>query len=186
MKHYATLVAALAVLLATTLMACSKDAPRGVALKAAPVAADVALLEDLEPLSSTAPRPAVTYQAFLNEPARFLDAVGTAARVYYVTNGEYPVGQADWTSTRGCCQHHNQVCETDPRDWGADPMWSALGVTLQSPHRFLYRYRGTRDRFEVEAEGDFDCDTEGTTRMWVQGTVENGGPALKFGRQDER
>jgi hypothetical protein len=127
----------------------------------------------------------VTLNAFAKEPARFLEAVGTAARVYHATNGGYPVGQTAWTSTRRCCYHHNRICETDPQEWAADPIWSALGVTLESPHRFLYQYTGTRDRFEVLAEADLDCDGQKTTRMWVRGTVENGGPALKFGRHGE-
>jgi hypothetical protein len=127
----------------------------------------------------------VTLDGFAGEAARFLDEVGSAARVYHMTHGSYPVGETAWTSTRGCCFHHNRICETDAQHWTADPIWSALGVSVPSPHRFVYRYQGTRDRFEVKAEADLDCDGDETTRMWATGTFENGGPAVKFGRQVE-
>ncbi|MDO9021660.1 MAG: hypothetical protein Q8S73_39270 [Deltaproteobacteria bacterium] len=61
----------------------------------------------------------------------------------------------------------------DPLAWSRDPGWSALGFTIDQPHRYQYRVDATDRGFTVTAIGDVDGD--GTFSTFSRSAALNAG-----------
>ena len=127
---------------------------------------------------------AVAIPAFLDymkkskqtEPALRLGRLGKNAKVYYLTNAEFPKGTAALTPAAGCCGGPNHHCVSTPADW-ASPVWQALDFQTDGPSLFQYSYTGDGATFTATAVGDLDCDGTMITYT-LNGTTEQGNPRV--------
>ena len=87
-------------------------------------------------------------------------------------SGGYPAGTAAQLPTPGCCAGAHGTCEVTDA-WSRDPVWHALGITLDEPTLYQYTYSSDGQSFHLEATGDLDCDTIFVTYLF-DGTTTNG------------
>jgi hypothetical protein len=118
------------------------------------------------------------------DPTPMFEEAARAAKVYYMTHGEFPAGDAGWTPSR-CCDQPGGMCAAVPDQFTASRIWTELGIRVEVPQPFSYWYKGSPTRFTLKAEADLDCDKKSYTKVWLQGRVENGGPVVEISRSDE-
>ena len=119
------------------------------------------------------------------DPTPMLEDAARAAKVYFMTHGKFPVGDASWRPTSPCCGQPGDLCAADPAQFDASAIWRELGVRVDVPQPFGFSYRGKATSFSLKVEGDLDCDRKTFTKIWMHGRVENGGPVVEISRSDE-
>jgi hypothetical protein len=113
-----------------------------------------------------------------------LNRIGKSARRTYVETSAFPKGTSAELPTKpagaggGCCAAPDHKCPVT-NDWAADPVWSALDISLDEPSEYRFEYESADGTsFKATAVGDLDCD--GTEATYVlEGRVDGAGePAL--------
>lgn len=116
---------------------------------------------------------AVAIPAFLDymkkskpsEAAVHLNAIGKAAKRYYIENATFPAGDAAATPDfPTCCGLKSaggvvdNKCPNSPSAWKKDKIWSALEFEIDEPTMYRYTYHSDGKTALVTAIGDLDCD----------------------------
>ena len=114
----------------------------------------------------------------VTEAALQLNKLGKNAKVYYITNAEFPKGTAALTPAASCCGGPRNHCVTTPADW-ASPVWQALDFQIDEPSLFQYSYTGDGATFTATAVGDLDCDGTMITYT-LTGTADQGNPRMQL------
>jgi hypothetical protein len=109
-----------------------------------------------------------------------LNKLGKNAKVYYITNGAFPAGDAPLTPSEPCCQGPNAKCVSAASAW-QNPVWTALDFQIDMPSLFQYRYHSDGKTIEAEAIGDLDCDGNAITYKLVV-DAPNGTPTMQIER----
>lgn len=113
-----------------------------------------------------------------SEPDIQLNRIAKAAKVAFLTNGNYPKGQsATLPESRqlGCCDSDKFKCPASNK-WASDPVWKELDFAIEEPTFFRYTYESTDGQsFTATAMGDLDCDAI-TITYKVSGSVKDGSP----------
>ena len=87
-----------------------------------------------------------------------LDRIASAAKAYFLANGNFPpTTAAELPSTTACASGgFNPVHTTQ---WEGDPGWVTLHFEIGIPNRFNYRYTSVGSNgAQALAVGDLDCD----------------------------
>lgn len=86
-----------------------------------------------------------------------LNRIAKQAKDHFARTGAFPRGQSQLLPPWPCCPER---CKALPAQaWSTDPVWAALGFSLEEPHQFRYRYESSDGAsFRVVAIADLDCD----------------------------
>ena len=109
----------------------------------------------------------------VTEPAVQLGKVSRAALRVYESTSAFPIGTAATLPPAGCCGNPNNKClPVAKATWAADPVWAALGFSIEEQTLFQYSYTGDAAQVTATAVGDLDCDgaRETSTRVTFYGT----------------
>jgi hypothetical protein len=114
--------------------------------------------------------------------------LGKMAKVKYIETGAFPIGKAKVlpaaASGDTCCGGEKGKCAVST-EWASDPIWKALEFSVDEPSLYRFSYEGTDGKtFTATAVGDADCDGKAAT-FTLNGTSENGGPAINLVRPPE-
>ena len=120
----------------------------------------------------------VQYQnaAVASEGELIVNILSKQAKVYYVTNGSFPVGKAGPTPATPCCATPDKKCGPDAAAWAASPVWKALEFELAEPTSYQVSYVGTKDVATFTAVGDLDCDGQTETIIATTTGDKDAGP----------
>lgn len=104
-----------------------------------------------------------------------LNKLGKSAKVYFMTEGGFPVGKAGPMPAEPCCSGPNHKCAAVPPDqWAASDVWNKLDFAIDEPTLFQYAYESDGKTVTATAVGDLDCD--GTTMTYkLEMTVDASG-----------
>jgi Tfp pilus assembly protein PilE len=101
-----------------------------------------------------------------SEASLELNKLGKNAKVYFITNSEFPKGTAAQlpksSGGKGCCGSPNNKCAVST-EWASDPVWSQLDFQIDEPGNYRYTYTSDGKSFLATAVGDLDCDGEEAT-----------------------
>jgi hypothetical protein len=88
-----------------------------------------------------------------------LNKLGKNAKVYFMTEGSFPVGKAGPTPPEPCCKGADHKCAPVPADqWDANEVWQKLEFMMVEPSLFQYSYESDGKSATATAVGDLDCD----------------------------
>lgn len=112
-----------------------------------------------------------------------LNRIGKAAKVTFIENAAFPIGDAWSTTAKTCCGQGNPIdnkCVPDTAAMAKDPVWSKLDYTIDEPTVYRYHYHSDDGKTAyAEAIGDADCDTkEATYRLDL--TAPAGNPTMNI------
>jgi hypothetical protein len=105
-----------------------------------------------------------------------LDKLGKNAKVYALTNAEFPAGDAGPTPAGPCCQGPGGRCAIDGSGW-QQATWQALDFEIDEPNLFQYSYHSDGKTFTAQAVGDPGCSGASVTYK-LEGKLDNGTPQL--------
>ncbi len=113
----------------------------------------------------------------VTEAGSALDQIGKGAKRAYGETGAFPIGSSKLLPANnansdvgaGCCggksdgQKINNKCPAS-KDWASDPVWSALGFSIDDASAYRYQYDSKDGKtFTATAVGDADCDGQPAT-----------------------
>lgn len=107
-----------------------------------------------------------------------LKKIGISAKLFFVSQGHFPLGRVGLTPAIACCDGPNHLCGAGGSLWTAQP-WRDLDFQIDEPMHYQYEYESGDGRsFIVHAFGTFDCAL--SPEMWtLRGSVENGQPVVQ-------
>ncbi|MDX2089318.1 MAG: hypothetical protein SFX73_15795 [Kofleriaceae bacterium] len=109
-----------------------------------------------------------------SEAELMLNSLSHIAKAEYVTNSEFPKGKAGPTPAKACCEQPEHKCAVVD-DWAKDPVWTALGFSVDQPGMFQYTYESDGQTAKVTATGDLDCDGNFVTYT-LEASAKDGEP----------
>ncbi len=105
-----------------------------------------------------------------------LNKLNKNLKVYYLTNGAFPVADLALAPPVACCDQNYEgkhKCSPDADPWLTDPVWQVLDFAILEPHDFQYAYQSDGHTFTALAVGDLDCDKTMITYT-LKGTAVDG------------
>jgi hypothetical protein len=105
-----------------------------------------------------------------------LNKIGKNLKVAYITNSEFPKGDAPLSPSESCCAGPTGKCPVRPEVW-QNPVWQAIDFQIDEPNMFQYRYHSDGTTAVVEAVGDLDCDTTAITYR-LEASATGGQPSV--------
>lgn len=116
-------------------------------------------------------------KAKATEAALQLNKLGKNAKVYFITNTEFPKGKAATLPEKPCCPQADHKCAVT-NAWEKDKVWSALDFQIDEPNLYQYTYQSDGKTFHATATGDIGCTGKPKT-VTLDGHIENGNPVVK-------
>ena len=121
-----------------------------------------------------------------------LTELGKAAERVYAETGKFPVGTATLLPANpsrqfgnNCCGARDAAgsmthqCTPDPAAFAKDPVWRALGLSIDEPTPYQFDYKSDGKTFTAHATADLDCD--GKSSVWeMRGWVDGGTPRVEL------
>lgn len=107
-----------------------------------------------------------------------LNRLGKNAKVAFITNAEFPKGQAGPSPAQACCSFPDHKCPVTT-DWAQNPVWAALDFSVDEPALFQYSYESDGKTATATAIGDLDCDGTSITYKLELSAVE-GNPKMEL------
>ena len=105
-----------------------------------------------------------------------MNKIGKNAKVYYITDGKFPVFDQPLTPATTCCGQPNNKCPVIPAQWQTEA-WQALDFQADEPHLYQYSYKSDGTTLDAYAVGDLDCDgTAATYHLHLD--APNGNPRM--------
>jgi hypothetical protein len=98
-----------------------------------------------------------------------LGMIEKRAKLYFVTNNEFPRGKSGPTPVTPCCSEQIKKCISDDKMW-ADPVWQALEFSVEGTFGFQYSYESDGKTFTASAVGDVGCTGTPVTHK-IEGKV---------------
>ena len=114
-----------------------------------------------------------------------LNAIGRKAKAVFMENGAFPTGTAKMlpagnNGTESCCGGADGKCAVS-HDWASDPVWSALGFSIDEPSLYRYTYESKDGKsFTATAVGDADCDGKPETYTTTGSIDASGNPTTSL------
>jgi hypothetical protein len=105
-----------------------------------------------------------------------LNRITKLAKVYQVSKGTFPVGNAALTPATPCCDQPQHKCQVDPSQWKSG-VWNDLEFEIDDAHLYRYSYESDGTTFTATAVGDLDCDRNVATYT-ARGKIANGMPEV--------
>jgi hypothetical protein len=105
-----------------------------------------------------------------------LAKIGEGAKTAFVNN-EFPKGKVGPTPATPCCGEQSKQCMPTDTTW-SDPVWKALGFTVEGAFRFHYTYESDGKTFTATATGDVGCTGKPTTKTLTGKVGASGTPEL--------
>lgn len=102
-----------------------------------------------------------------------LSKLGKNASAAFTEKAEFPRGKVGPTPAAPCCSEQIKQCVPTDTTW-ADPVWQALGFTVEGVFHFQYSYESDGKTFTATATGDIGCTGKPTTTT-LTGKVGAGG-----------
>jgi hypothetical protein len=118
-----------------------------------------------------------TAKSKVTEAGSVLNQIGKGAKRVYGETGAFPIGTAKLLPANnasgdrggGCCGGKSDGQKVDnkcpvSKDWAGDPVWSALGFSVDERSAYRYQYDSKDGKtFTATAVGDVDCDGQPAT-----------------------
>jgi hypothetical protein len=110
-----------------------------------------------------------------------LNKLGKNAKVYFLTDGTFPVGKAGPIPSEPCCKGPDHKCAPVPADqWAASDVWSKLDFEISEPTLFQYSYESDGKTVTATAVGDLDCDGTPVTYTLEMTADADGTPKMNI------
>jgi hypothetical protein len=131
--------------------------------------------------------------ARVSEAQLHLDSIAKRAKAVYAETGKFPIGTSSVLPARngdsqiagGCCGSKSVGVDVDhkcavSKDWASDPVWKALGFSIDDTGIYRYKYESADGKtFVATATGDVDCDSQEAV-FTAKGTVADGKPTVEL------
>ncbi|MDQ3341757.1 MAG: hypothetical protein M4D80_41950 [Myxococcota bacterium] len=106
-----------------------------------------------------------------------LTSLGNRAKAVFVEKAEFPKGKVGPTPATPCCGEQIKQCIPTDATW-SDPVWQALGFTVEGAFHFQYSYESDGKTFTATATGDIGCAGKPTTTTLTGKVGADGAPEL--------
>jgi hypothetical protein len=126
----------------------------------------------------------------VSEAERRLEKIEKRAKTVFTEGRAFPIGTAKTLpespnpNMKGCCGGKSGGNQVDNRcpvttEWANDPVWMALGFSLDEPSNYRYTYQSSDGKsFTATAVGDLDCDMQEATFTLTGKLDESGNPTI--------
>jgi len=125
-------------------------------------------------------------------PRPELDQIADHAKSFFGDKHAFPTGTAKVLPARngnpiggGCCGSMSDGKTLDNKcavstEWASDPVWKALGFSLDKPSLYRFSYESADGKsFVARATGDADCDEQEAV-FELRGTSAGGEPKIEL------
>lgn len=106
-----------------------------------------------------------------------LSKIGKQAKTAFIEKAEFPKGKIGPTPAIPCCSEQIKQCIPTDTTW-ADPVWQALGFTVEGAFQFQYSYESDGKTFTATATGDIGCTGKPMTTTLTGKVGQDGSPEL--------
>ena len=118
-----------------------------------------------------------TRRAKKTEVSLNLNRLGKNLKVFFITNAQFPIGDAPLTPSAKCCGQPDNKCPVDSKQWESSEMWKQLDFEIFEPSRYQYTYHSDGKTVDVTAVGDLDCDGQMATYK-LTASQDQGNPSF--------